>query len=68
MEFLAEIKKEFRERDKKIVKVAKLKGLEQKEKTMEKFAQGFRRAAKESEYKERLLIEEFKREINKTIC
>ena len=34
---------------------------------MEKFAQKFRRAAKESEYEGRLLVEEFKRGINKVI-
>jgi len=31
---------------------------------MEEFVQKFRRVAKESRYKERPLIEEFKREIN----
>ena len=36
-EFLAIIKKEFEEKDKKTVKVAKLKKLEQRRKTIEKF-------------------------------
>ena len=34
---------------------------------MEKFVQEFRRAAKESRYERRLLVEEFKREINEMI-
>ena len=34
---------------------------------IEKFAQKFRRAAKESEYEGRLLVEEFKRGINEVI-
>jgi len=36
-EFLADIKKEFGERDKEIVKVAELKMIEQGGKTMEEF-------------------------------
>jgi len=35
---------------------------------MEVFVQEFRRVARESGYEERLLIEEFKREISTTIC
>ena len=35
--FLADIKKEFEEKDKKIVKVAELKRIEQEEKIIEKF-------------------------------
>jgi len=34
---------------------------------MEEFVQEFRRVTKESRYKERLLIEEFKRKMNKII-
>jgi len=34
---------------------------------MEEFVQEFRRAAKESEYKERSLVEEFKREMSGVI-
>ena len=34
---------------------------------MEKFVQEFRRAAKKSRYERRLLVEEFKREINEMI-
>ena len=40
-EFLADIKKEFGERDKKLVKVTKLKRLEQERKTMREFVQEF---------------------------
>ena len=67
-EFLADIRKEFREGGKESVKVAELKELEQGRKTIEKFVQEFRRAARESRYKGRSLVEEFKRGINTTIC
>ena len=66
-EFLADIKKEFGGRDKKTVKVTKLKRLEQEERTIEKFVQEFRRVARGSRYKERPLVKEFKREMNKPI-
>ena len=66
-EFLTDLRKEFRGGDKKAVKVAELKRLEQEKKTMKEFVQEFRRAARDSRYKERLLIEEFKRGINSTI-
>ena len=55
--FLVDIRKEFGGGDKKLVKVAELKRLEQRSKTMEEFIQEFRR----------LLVEEFKREINAII-
>jgi len=64
-EFLADIRKEFGEGDEEPVKVAELKRLEQREKM---FVQEFRRIAKRSRYKERLLVEEFKKGINVTIC
>ena len=63
-EFLADIRKEFEGGDKELVKVVKLRKLEQESKTMEKFVQEFRRAAKESKYEGRLLVEEFKRGMN----
>jgi len=63
-EFLAAIKKKFGEGEKELVKVAELKRVEQEGRTMEKFIQEFRRAARGSGYKERLLIEEFKKGIN----
>ena len=66
-EFLTEIKKESREGDKETVKVAELKRLEQGGKMMKEFVQKFRRVARRSGYKGKLLIKEFKREINRTI-
>ena len=66
-EFLADIRKEFGGGDEKSVKVAELRRLEQRGKTIEKFIQEFRRAARESRYEGRLLVEEFKRRINGTI-
>ena len=66
-QFLADIKKEFGEEDEEIVKVAEIKRLEQEEKIMEEFVQEFRRAARGSRYKERPLVKELKRGINRTI-
>jgi len=66
-EFLAAIKKEFERGEEESVKVAELKKLEQGGKTMEEFVQEFRKVARESEYKECSLIEEFKRGMNATI-
>ena len=63
-EFLAAIKKEFRRGEEESVKVVELKRLEQGKRTMEEFVQEFRRAARESRYEGRLLIEEFKRGMN----
>jgi len=63
-EFLAAIKKKFRGEEKELVKVAELKRVEQEGRIMEKFVQEFRRAVRGSGYKERLLIEEFKKGIN----
>ena len=67
-EFLADIKKEFGEGDKEMVKVAELKKLEQKEIKIEEFMQEFKRAVRESRYEKRPLVNEFKRGINRTIC
>ena len=67
-EFLTDIKKEFRGEYEKGVQVAELKRLEQESKTMEDFIQEFRRVARGSGYRGRLLIEEFKREMNSTVC
>jgi len=65
--FLTGLKKKFGGEDKKTVKVAELRGLEQEGRIMEKFVQEFRRAVRESGYEGRLLVEEFKRRINGTI-
>ena len=67
-EFLADLKKEFGGGDKETVKIAELKRLEQRERAIEEFVQEFRRAARDSGYEGRLLVEEFKREINRVIC
>jgi len=66
-EFLMDIRKEFREGNKKSTKIAELKRLEQRRKTMEEFVQEFKRVARESRYEGYLLIEEFKRGINSMI-
>jgi len=66
-EFLADIRKEFGGEDEELVKVTELRRLEQESRMMEEFVQEFRRAARGSEYKERSLVEEFKRGINATI-
>ena len=66
--FLADIRKEFGGGNKELVKVAELKRLKQKEKTIEEFIQEFRRAVRGSGYEGRLLVEEFKKRINATIC
>ena len=67
-EFLVDFKKGFGGGDKETVKVAELKRLEQGERMMEEFVQEFRRAVRGSGYERRLLVEEFKRGINKVIC
>ena len=65
-EFLVNIKKEFGG-DEEGVKVAELKRLEQGSKTMEEFVQEFRRVRRESRYKGRPLVKEFKRGISGAI-
>jgi len=66
-EFLLTLKKKFREEDKKSVKIAELRRIKQAGRTMEEFMQEFQRVARDSGYKGRMLIEEFKRGINETI-
>jgi len=63
VEFLLRLKKEFGEEDEESVKVAKLKRVEQGERTMQKF----RKAARESRYQRGVLVEEFKRRMNGVI-
>ena len=67
-EFLADIKKEFGGGDEETVKVAELKRLEQRKRIIEEFFQEFKKAARGSGYEGRPLVEEFKREMNRTIC
>ena len=66
-EFLVAIKKKFGGGKEELVKMAELKRLEQGGRTMEKFIQEFRKVARGSKYKGRLLIEEFKRGMNEMI-
>ena len=65
--FFVDIRKEFRGGNEEVVKMVELKRLEQGRRTMEEFVQEFRRAVRGSEYEKRLLIEEFKRELNRMI-
>ena len=57
-EFLMSLKKEFSGGEEESTKAAELRKLEQEEKTMEEFVQEFKRVARESRYKRRLLVEE----------
>jgi len=65
-EFLSDLKKEFGNGDNKTAKIAELKKIEQRNKIIE-FVQEFRRVVRKSGYEKRLLIEKFKREINRVI-
>ena len=51
-EFLVGIKKEFGRGEEEAVKAAELRKMEQEKKAMEEFVQEFKRAARESRYKE----------------
>ena len=62
-----EIKREFSGGEEELVKAAELRKMEQGGKMMEEFVQEFKRAARESGYKGRPLVEEFKRGMNRTI-
>ena len=66
-EFLSNLKEEFSRGDDEIIKVVELKKIEQGGNIMEEFMQEFRRAARGSGYKGRLLIKEFKRGMNRII-
>jgi len=66
-EFLMSLKKEFSGGEKESVKAAESRKLEQGGRTMEEFVQEFKRAARESGYKGRPLVEEFKRGMNRGI-
>ena len=59
-EFLNSLKREFSGGEEESVKAAELRQLEQGGRTMEEFVQEFKRTARESRYKGRLLVEEFK--------
>jgi len=63
-EFFTSLRKEFGGGEEESVKAAELRKMEQGGKTMEKFVQEFKRAARGSGYEGRPLVEEFKRGIN----
>ena len=63
-EFLTSLKKEFGGGEEKSVKAAQLRKMEQGGRTMEKFIQEFKRAARGSRYERRPLMEELKRGMN----
>ena len=65
--FLTKLKKKFGRGDSKSAKVAKLKKVEQENKTMEEFVQEFGRIARKSRYKEKILVEKLKRRMNGVI-
>lgn len=62
-----EIKKKFSREDKKLVKIAELKRMEQGDQSMEESIQNFKRVVRGSGYEGQPLIEKFKREINRAI-
>ena len=57
-EFLTSLKKEFGGGEEESIKVAELRKLEQGGRTMEKFVQEFKQAARGSRYERRPLVEE----------
>ena len=63
-EFFTCLKKEFGGEEEESVKAAELRKLEQGGKTMEEFVQEFKKAARESGYEGRPLVEEFKQGMN----
>ena len=56
-EFLSDLKEEFGRGNNKMIKVAKLKKVEQRSRTIDKFVQEFMQVVRESKYKRRLLIQ-----------
>ena len=66
-EFLISLKKEFGGGQEESVKAAELRKLEKGGRIMEEFIQEFKRAVRGSRYERRLLIEEYKRGINRGI-
>ena len=66
-DFLTDLKQKFGNRNNKLVKIAELKKVEKRSKTIKEFVQKFRRVTRESSFERRPLIEEFKREMNRVI-
>ena len=66
-ELFTKIWQEFGEFDEESRKVDELRLLEQEGKTVDKYVQEFRRAARGSGYEGRALVEEFKRGLNRVV-
>ena len=66
-ELFTKIRQEFEEFDEESKKVDELRVLEQGSKIVDEYVQEFKRVARDSRYEGRALVEEFKRELNKTI-
>ena len=66
-EFLTSLRKEFGGGEEEAVKAGELRKMEQGGRMIEKFVQEFKKAARGSGYKERPLVEEFKRGMNREI-
>jgi len=66
-EFLEVIRKEFERGEEELKKVTELKKVKQEQQTMDEYIQMFKRAARASSYKRRLLVKEFKRDMNRGI-
>ena len=66
-EFLTSLRKEFGGGEEEAVKAGELRKMEQGGKMIEKFVQEFKKATRGSGYKERPLVEEFKRGMNREI-
>jgi len=66
-ELFTKIRQEFGEFDEESRKVDELRVLEQGGKTVDKYVQEFRRAARGSDYEGRALVEEFKRGLNRVV-
>ena len=66
-EFLADLKEESGGEDDEMIKVVELKKVEQEDEMIKEFVQEFGRVAKDKEYKEKLLLKNFKRRMNGVI-
>ena len=66
-EFLVNLKQKFRNGNNELVKITKLKKVEQELKIIEEFVQEFRRVIRGSSFEGRLLIKKFKRGMNRVI-
>ena len=64
---MTSLRKKFRGGEEESVKAVELRKLEQEGRIIEEFIQEFKRAARESGYKGRPLVEEFKRGMNSGI-